>query len=161
MFQSEKEGDISRQVFFISDGEPDDGKEGIDAAKILKTISTIATVMIGQIDEILREEIASRDDRGQPLHARIEDSGALTEALSALTDNYLESADMVIYSGEGEDETIDLQDKLDGFKFKATLPPINPKRYKNGLVIDLRYMDRFGNEKLERGQIKWTAKETK
>ncbi len=91
--------DATKEIFFISDGEPNIG-EGKDIAKELKekgvTLAgsnvtvpvTIATIMLGDSDDsVLKNDIASLDQDKQPLHARVKDSQDLAKVLAALATN--------------------------------------------------------------------------
>jgi hypothetical protein len=77
--------DAGTIVFFVSDGKPLFGQTGEAVASRLKASGVlIATVMVKGDETVMRDRIASRDGKNQPLHIKVQDISQLTNAISQL-----------------------------------------------------------------------------
>lgn len=161
--------DALKEVFFLSDGEPDRGKEGVDVADELKaggitidgkSIKTvIATVMVGGAnDDILKNKIASKAPDGTVLHARA-DAGNLAEILGQLAQNGIQSGYLsyraLTHEGEGKWQRVDLRPYLRDGGFILPSMAVNPSTVSVGVEIRLEYYDRSGQKYLITGRLIW------
>ena len=162
-------GDALKEVFFLSDGAPDRGKEGVEIADQLKsggiTIdgkhikTTIATVMMGGAnDDILKNKIASKSPDGTVLHARA-DASNLAEILGQLAQNGIQSGYLnyraLTSAGEGKWERVDLRPYLKSGGFILPSMAVNPNTVGMGVEIRLEYYDRAGQKYVVSGRLLW------
>lgn len=93
----------TKEIYFVSDGEPTTGQDGISLADSLKstgvTVSgaqpikvTIATMMLKGVDTVLEKSIASKSPEGKPLHAYVSNTADLAQALDSLAESHVISA---------------------------------------------------------------------
>jgi len=162
-------GDALKELFFLSDGAPDRGKEGVDIADQLKAgaisidgkriKTTIATVMVGGAnDDILKNKIASRAPDGTVLHARA-DAGNLAEILGQLAQNGIQSGYLsyrsLTHEGEGKWQRVDLRPYLREGGFMLPSMAVNPATVTVGVEIRIEYYDRTGKKFLVTGRLLW------
>jgi uncharacterized protein YegL len=157
LFLANTDQGFANEMYFLSDGAPEDNAEGKAEAALVKQDSTIATIMLGAgNDSILRDYIASRDERGQPLHSRVAQSSELADALTQLTQNKIEEATFSYRPIGKEDwQSLDVRDKIQSKTFGFEAFSIDASSAPDGLEIDLSYRDRFGNEQKNQGKITW------
>lgn len=162
--------DATKEIYFISDGAPGDGLEGLAEAELLKTVgltfgygkikTTIVTIMLQGTDTVLENSIASRDPDGKPLHAQVDRADVLAQTLADLFTNKIVQA-RVRYRGRGTLDWIstDLMAKLEKNSFE--LPPVEIRgdQFFNGLEIEFSYHDHLNQLYLNEAGIKWKAKD--
>lgn len=160
--------DATKEIYFVSDGQPSDGTAGPAKAQTLKTVGvnigtefipvTIATVMLAGVDTVLESEMASRDANGKALHAYVAQTGELTKALTDLAANEIVSAELSYRPmGGGDWIALDLMSHLQGYDF--TLPPftIDIEDGAPGLEVLYEYRDRHDHRVATGGKILWTT----
>jgi uncharacterized protein YegL len=148
-----------KEIYFISDGEPAPGQEGLAESQQLKNgISTkaiIATLMIKGDDEKL-QSIASRDQYGAPLHRRTENISELVDLLSELSSSTLSKV-LFHYKDTKADEwsvedIIDLEPK----QSLQSFPSFEVSEFRNGLKIKIESIDSRGQiTSTENAELKW------
>ena len=158
-----------KEVYFLSDGAPDRGKEGVDLATQLKaggiTIdgkhikTTIATVMLGNgNDDILKNKIASKTPDGTVLHARA-DASNLAEILAQLAQNGIQTGYLNYRALTGGDQgnwqRVDLRPYLKDGGFILPSMAVNPSTIGTGIEIRLEYYDRTGQKYVVSGRLLW------
>lgn len=151
----------SREVYFISDGEPSTGQSGIEEASILKDPNginaTIATMMVDGHDSALKS-IASVDSYGAPMHAKTDNAHELAEIIKDLSDSEIIDS-RIRYRGIGSlywtEEN--LNDFTDGVAFDVPMENIRLSDYPNGLEIEVEYIDSRTRSFIERGSLLWEA----
>lgn len=161
--------DALKEVFLLSDGEPDRGREGVDIANQLKaggividgkSIKTsIATVMVGGAkDTVLRDKIASSTPDGTVLHARA-DASNLVAIMGQLAQNSIQSGQLLyralIGSSTGEWQKVDLRPYLVDGGFMLPSMAVNPETVTTGIEIRLEYHDRAGQKFMVTGRLLW------
>lgn len=161
--------DATKEIYFISDGEPTHQRHGIQVASALKTKGvsingkkirvTIATVMLRGVDSVLRDFIASRDARGRPLHAFVGNTSLLTQALNDLTSNIIAGVELKYRPiGSTQWTRLDVSQYLQGFNFKLPSVSIDMERdTPNGLEVLFEYWDSRDNRYSSEGQLVWAA----
>jgi uncharacterized protein YegL len=162
-------GNALKELFFLSDGAPDRGKEGVDIADELKAgaisidgksiKTTIATVMVGGAnDDVLKKKIASQAPDGTVLHARA-DAGNLAEILGQLAQNGIQSGFLnyrsLTHEGEGKWQRVDLRPYLRDGGFMLPSMAVNPATVTVGVEIRVEYYDRSGKKFLISGRLLW------
>lgn len=162
-------GNALKELFFLSDGAPDRGKEGVDIADELKAgaisidgksiKTTIATVMVGGAnDDVLKKKIASQAPDGTVLHARA-DAGNLAEILGQLAQNGIQSGFLnyrsLTHEGEGKWQRVDLRPYLRDGGFMLPSMAVNPATVTVGVEIRVEYYDRTGKKFLIAGRLLW------
>lgn len=149
---------VSREIYFISDGEPTIGtrQEEAKVAKRLKANTVIGTIMLKGDDKIMKEVIASTDGKGLPMHAKVEDAQGLIDKLEELSTVSLASASIEIRteSKNGPIET-HFPLKTDKDIFAINLPPISRELYPEGLSLSLIYTTSRGQTVAQNGKIEW------
>jgi Mg-chelatase subunit ChlD len=142
-----REGSV-REVYFISDGEPNTGQEGAAEGAILKDKlrvgATIATLMIKGNDAQMMK-IASADRNGVPLHRKTDNASELAMLIAELSRNKIE--EMVFsYKQIGSDNWYEEQitDNLASGSAKLTLPEFTSSQFGRGLFFKVEYTDRHG-----------------
>src|SRR5690606_14867292 len=85
--------ETTKEIYFISDGDPTEDHEGDQIATSLKKSGvSIATIMLDGDDRVMADRIASRDATGKPLHTFVRRSEQLAQALEEISKNGIESA---------------------------------------------------------------------
>jgi len=157
LFATSGRPDASKEIYFISDGQPDAGANGIlEATKLRNEKTTIATVLIGSTNEVLQNSIASEGKNGAKLHAYIDNANQLAATLEELSVNEIETGILKYRSIGGADWTeLNLLDHLNGYEF--TLPSFNIDEASalEGIEVDYSYFDARGNEFSSGGTILW------
>jgi hypothetical protein len=157
LFAENSESSGAREVYFISDGEPQPASaNGKTRAAELRKSATIATVMVGgSTDVVLKNDIASKDKFGEPLHARAEYSSKLSEVLAKLTTNNLTEAVASLKTAGVSMEALNFLNRIRGLRFDFDAFKINTSDAQEGIAVELSYRDRFGKEHLDKGELKW------
>jgi hypothetical protein len=154
----------SKEVYFISDGQPNAGEDGIAIASSLKGTGvtaggrnipvTIGTIMLAGTDTVLQQSIASRDSQGKPLHFFVAQTGDLAKALTDLANNQIVSASLKYRAtGEKDFTVLNILDHVKGLLF--TLPPITlPIGVGTpGIEVVYEYTDKLGQKFTSTGQL--------
>lgn len=162
----------TKEIYFISDGAPDGGKDGVARAQSLKTIGvtvgatpvpvTIATVMLAGTDEVLESQIASRDATGKPMHGFVAQTGGLAKVLADLTHNEIIGAEFKYRPlGATKWTSLDLLTHLDA-EFNFTLPSfkIELSKEPKGIEVQYEYWDKHDNRFSTGGKLLWTVEDT-
>jgi hypothetical protein len=159
--------DATKEIYFVSDGQPTQGEDGIAEAAALKTngvavgtediTATIATVMLNGTDQVMEKYICSKDPSGNPLHAYVNGSGSLTSALTKLAANGIASGD-VKYRAAGSTQytTLNLMQNLQGFVFTLPSITISKEQAAAGVEVLFEYADQHDNEYSTGGKLLWT-----
>lgn len=158
----------TKEIYFISDAEPDAGRDGIALANSLKTVGidvggtirpvTIATVMLAGTDTILEKSIASKDAAGVPLHAYVTQTAQLEKVLADLSNNKIVGGELRYrFIGDKEFTVVNLLDHLQGFDFVLPSITIDVQAYSTGLEVEYEYWDKHDNRYVTGGKLLWTA----
>lgn len=160
--------DATKEIYFISDGQPDLFANGVPEATELKNVGvavgteliivTIAGIMLKGVDQVIEQQLVSTDSSGKKLYAHVEDSAGLTEALASLAANEIAGGEVKYRPIGGTDyTTLPLKDHLQGFNF--TLPSFNIDIEKAPLGLEMlfEYFDRHDNRYATGGKILWVA----
>lgn len=158
----------TKEIYFISDGKPNGGQDGIAIASNLKmngvTINgkqqnvTIATVMLAGQDEVLEKFIASTDSTGKPMHAFVAQTAELAKVLTDLSDNEIVGAELRYRAVGGDQFTVlNLLDHLKGFDFVLPSINIDVAGQSEGLEVEYEYWDKHDNRYTTGGKLLWTA----
>jgi uncharacterized protein YegL len=167
-FSREKAG---KEVYFVSDGEPNGGQDGIAIATSMKNTGvaingalhpvTIATVMMAGQDKVLEKFIASIDSDGKPMHAFVAQTAELAKVLTGLSDNEIVGAELRYRPiGTTEYTFMDLLDHLQGFDFILPSININLEDGSEGLEVVYEYFDKHDNRYTTGGKLLWTQVST-
>lgn len=161
--------DALKEVYFLSDGAPDRGKEGVELAAQLKAgginidgkyiKTTIATVMLGNgNDDILKNKIASKTPDGTVLHARA-DASNLADILGQLAQNGIQTGYLnyraLTGGDQGKWQRVDLRPYLKDGGFILPSMAVNPSTVGTGIEIRLEYYDRTGQKYVVSGRLIW------
>lgn len=159
----------TKEIYFISDGQPDDGKDGAARAATLKTVGvpvgtqqvpvTIATVMLAGTDKVLETKIASRDSTGKALHAYVTQTGGLAKVLADLAHNEIVGAELKYRSVDATSWTsLDLLTHMDA-QFNFTIPSfkIEVSKEPRGIEVQYEYWDKHDNRFSTGGKVLWTV----
>ena len=160
--------DATKEIYLVSDGQPEEGVEGIATAARLKTSgitagsvtrpATIATVMLAGIDEYMEKFIASKDEQGQPLHAFASETSQLVKVLSELARNAIVGGVLQWRPiGTQAYTSIDIGPYTKDFDF--VLPPfsIDIATAPLGVEVVYQYKDKHDNRYETSGKLLWTA----
>ena len=158
----------TKEIYFVSDGNPNTGFEGLAIAEQLKKPGivvgafskpvVIATVMIGtESGTVLRDSISSKALDGSPLFAR-STADQLAQVLAGLAQNEITGGEIRYRSiGNASWTSIPLLSFTQGYEF--SLPSINIERSKasRGIEVQYEYWDKRDNRFLSGGNLTWTA----
>ncbi len=158
----------TKEIYFISDGQPDAFQDGITEATLLKSAGvavgtqqinvTIAGIMLKGVDRVIEQSLVSVDSNGKKLYAHVEDAAGLTKVLAELAANEVAGGDVKYRPiGATAYTTLSLMDHLQGFNF--TLPSFNIDidDAPVGLEVLFEYFDRHDNRYQTGGKILWVT----
>ena len=135
-----------QEMYVISDGEPDTNEEGIAVADDLKARGiVVGTVMLLGDDQVLENQIASRDVNNLPFHVKVNMAGDLNDAINGLAEDFATSGGKLRYRIDPADPWVELDIPASG---QALTAPISltldstPK----GLYIEYEYADPFSGQ---------------
>ncbi|MEZ4744418.1 MAG: hypothetical protein R3B45_18520 [Bdellovibrionota bacterium] len=153
---------VKKEIYFISDGEPDDSRTNnfeptIDKAK---QMATLATIMYGsKSDKILREKVASQDNLGNPIHTKTENVKKLTEDLTKLSRSIPVKGSYKYRSGFSQDwQEKDLWDHVNKGVFKIDEFSLSRSDFERGFEFSYTYEDDRGESVSQTGKIVWKLK---
>lgn len=163
--------EATKEIYFISDGQPNVGVDGIAQAARLKTQGvtvgsktipvTFATIMLAGTDTVLQNFIASRGPDGKPLYAYVAQTSELTKALATLVDNKLVGAELSWRPiGAADWQTTNLMEQMQGFSFVLPSIKIDYSQAPQGLEVRYEYFDQHDNRYSTEGKLLWTAATT-
>jgi len=146
-----------QELYLISDGRPvPSSSHGKAVAEVIREKATIATVMLGSDnDGILRNDIASEDQAGNPLHVRVENSQQLADTLATLSENYIESSELSFAGVGKEGKTIDISNYISSGSFSFDDIRVGVEDAVDGVAVQFNYKDRHGNSYNQNGKINW------
>jgi hypothetical protein len=156
----------SKEIYFVSDGQPNLGESGVVEATNLKTNgvningkqipATFATVMLGGQDDVLESQIASLDSNGAPLHAYVKDADQLATTLADLASNDISGGSLKYRAIGATDWTsLDLMTHLNGFEFVLPSFTIEEAVAPDGIEVEYEYFDQRGNRFSSAGILLW------
>jgi len=143
-----------KEIYFISDGESASGQP--EAARI-RSVATIATLMLKGDDASLKANIASKDANGAPMHRKVSEAEQLADALKTLSVSNLISGGFAVSYGENIEQEIDLN-LSNGAIFDLDPMIIDPALYPNGLEFSTEFVDSLGRSYGGASTIKWDIK---
>jgi hypothetical protein len=157
MFQTSRI-DTVKEIYFVSDGTPDDtvaDRDGMSLAPRLKSPGiviqgnyhpvTIATAMIGTANDEKLKALASVDQSGTPIHAGSVNANDLAKTLNKFSSNSLQSASVKYRNiGDKDWKTVSISEHLEGENFKAPAIEIDPNESPNGVEFQIEYRDARG-----------------
>jgi hypothetical protein len=154
----------SKELYFVSDGQPNGGQDGVAVADSLKKTGvsvggrnipvTIGAIMLKGADTVLQQYIASLDLQGKPIYAFAGQAQDLAKILTQLANNAIVSATLKYrFLGESSFTTVNVFDHLQGLDF--TLPPmtIPTKDGLPGLEVIYEYVDKLGQKFTSSGRL--------
>lgn len=156
----------TKEIYFVSDGEPDDGYDGEFEATALKSgvkigqdwvPVAIATVMLAGNDQVLETKIASKDRSGKPMHAYVSAAANLAKVLTDLAANGFESGTLKYRpTGTLVYKTLSLLEHVQGYDFSLPSFSISKEDAPSGLEVLLEYYDRHANRYSSGGKLTWS-----
>lgn len=159
----------SKEMFFITDGEPTDKHDAEERAKRLHDKGifvngkpqpvAIATIFLGKdtkASDYLRDAYASLDMNRQPIHANVQDADKLATTLEKMSgDNKLAGSNLTLgATGQGsQPQTIDLMPHINNLYFE--LPPfmLSASQFEGDYALKLEYWDSHMNRFLMNGKL--------
>lgn len=154
----------SKELYFVSDGQPNGGQDGIAVADSLKKTGvsaggrnipvTIGAIMLKGADTVLQQYIASLDPQGKPIYAFAAQAQDLAKILTQLANNAIVGATLKYrFLGESSFTSINVFDHVKGLDF--TLPPmtIPAKDGLPGLEVIFEYVDKLGQKFTSAGRL--------
>jgi hypothetical protein len=158
----------TKEIYFISDGKPNGGQDGIAIANSLKTNGitvngkarnvVIATVMLAGQDEVLEKFIASMDSSGKPMHAYVAQTAELARVLTDLSANEIVGGELRYrWIGATDYTVVNLMDHLQGFDFVLPSITIDVSGQSEGLEVEYEYWDKHDNRYVTGGKLLWSA----
>lgn len=155
----------TREIYFISDGRPNGGKEGASEASELKGALkvNIATIYLYQEydadhEQVLQASVASLDASGKPLHRRAEGAAQLSEILKAISNAKITKGSFY-YKGSNEtkwtSQPISFKDAE--MKFEINIDGITKEKFPGGIDIRFDYQDEAGRTYQDDGRLVWVA----
>lgn len=158
--------DTIKEIYFVSDGAPEDGLIASAIAANLKANGVgssgkaapvqIATVMIGASDASILKSLASIDKSGKPLHADGIQASQLAQTLSGLAANDIDDG-VVKYRAVGTQKwtEVPLKANMKGYDFE--IPPFNfdAKSAPNGIELRIEYKDLHNHSYVTESVIAW------
>lgn len=146
----------TKEMYFITDGEPDSESEAKDAADTVKESTTIATIMLGNSnDNFLKNDIASKNEKGEPLHAISTKATDLEATLAKLTQNDLSSGVYRFTQQDGTMKELDLWKAKNGYRFIIPELKINAADYPQGFQFEYEYLDKKNKNFKYQGELIW------
>lgn len=154
----------TKEIFLISDGEPNGGEEGVEEAALLKSPGvviggknypvTIATIMLNGTDTVLEQFIASKDVNGKPMHVFAAQSNQLAKALADLAENPIVKATMK-YKSKSQTQFTEVELVTSADKKSFTLPPVkfSFQAMKEGIEVVYQYTNKRGQTSQYTGTI--------
>ncbi|MCX6118316.1 MAG: VWA domain-containing protein [Proteobacteria bacterium] len=164
-----------KEIYFVSDGAPEDGSAGPDIATAMKTNGItidgqshkvqIATAMIGSTlatNATKLKEMASLDPSGNPLTANGVKASDLAKTLRGFAENKIDDGTLK-YRPVGEDDwtSVALKGNMTGNDFKIPNFNLSPAEAPDGLEVSFEYRDKYNNVYASGGTIKWTVQKKK
>jgi uncharacterized protein YegL len=148
-----------REVYFISDGEPNRNQEGYDEATLIKdprgANATLATLMLMGNDAEMKK-IASRDENGRPLHRRTDNASDLGRMLAEVATTSLKKV-LLHYRAMGSKDwlTDDVTD-LSKTRLVPSLVGLEVGRFRQGIEFMMESIDSRGSViAREFAQLRW------
>ena len=147
----------SKEIFFVSDGEPSGKNDGKVAAAALRNSGvTIGTIMLDGNDQVLQQSIASKDQNGQPLHSKVTDANQLAQAFAKVSKNDLVGAELrwrVV--GAPQFTVVNLLGQSSNLKFDLAPISITVDEASRGMEVEYEYWDSRGKHYKSQGFISW------
>lgn len=156
----------TKEIYFLSDGQPDPGNDGVARAQDLKgsgvkigetaVPATIATVMLAGEDTVLASNIASKDPAGKPLHAFAADTTELSSILTRLAANDIAAAELRVRAiGDTDFQTYDILGESTDLDFVVPSITIDGDKTSQGVEVVYSYRDKRGHEFSTGGKLTW------
>ena len=168
------EGDATKELIFLSDGEPSDGYQAKQLATELKTKGvvsggrrhnvSIATIFLGKAapDPNVLLEMASVDASQippKPIYAEASHADQLADLLGRMIDNIRLQGSILTYSGDANNsvrETINVFTKIDArSQFVSPAFQLNLDRAQKNFILNFEYWDSIQNRSTYTGTLHW------
>jgi uncharacterized protein YegL len=149
--------DAIKEVYFITDGQPNDRESSLETAAKVRLKATIATIMFGaEDDELLKNNIASKDAAGKPIHAAVTDVKNLASALEALSKS-IPIKGTFKYKPQSSENWVeaDLWKFVKAGVFDITPLDLDTKEFASGISFSYTYEDNRGISVSNDGKILW------
>ncbi len=141
----------TKEIYFISDGEPDGSADGIMLANKLKKqgvvveqstiLATIATIMLKGSDRVLEHYIASRDENQNAMHAKVDNVDELADVLAELAINELKETHMKFkFIADKEWQEFDLPDPATTDEFSIPSMDLTVAAETEGIEVIYQYL---------------------
>lgn len=160
----------TKEIYFISDGAPEDGSDGADIAQRLKTTGVsikdksmpvqVASILLGnQTDGAKLKELASVGVDAKPLYALATDASQLASTLSALAANDIDSG-TIKYRAIGSTTwtEVSLKGLIKDYNFSIPAFNASTQTAPLGLEASFEYRDLHNNVYSSGGTLKWQGK---
>jgi len=146
-----------KEVFFLTDGLPNDLNDSANKAAEVRINATIAAVMLGNADDThLKNSIASKGANNLPLFAKAVDANQLALVLSELVSNEIVSGILRYRAIDSETwQEEDLLEAAEEFEFTVDRLSFDRKDYPKGFEFEFNYLDKFGIATSNLGKITW------
>ena len=148
----------AKELFFISDGAPSNGHEGIESALALKDDDvTIAAIMLKGSDLILKDKIASQDINGKPLFAKVSKPAKLADIFRSLAEKSRVGVITAEIGFKSFDETefqiLDIKSHIEDSQFQIPEISISKDLIDVGLDVYYKFKMKDGSEHLQDSTI--------
>lgn len=158
LISADARANASREIIFVSDGQPTGGNDGVEVAQALRDSGvTIGAVMLNGNDRVMQSKIASKDLQGVPLYTKVTNANQLGQAFAKVSKNDIVSAELR-YRAVGAANFAVVNLLSGGSNLQFDLPPINVavEDVMNGLEVVYDYADSRNKHYTSQGVITWT-----
>jgi hypothetical protein len=147
--------DAAKEVYFISDGEPDsDAVAGLDEAASIRQLGILATIMLKGDDTLMKTELASKDGNGQPYHVTVQDSSTLAQNLATLA-TVAPVSGTFSYGAVGQTPVSVPLAPATSMQFGVPLTTVDPTQDPQGYQVTLEVVDNRGVTTTTTGSLSW------
>lgn len=151
----------SKELFFVSDGEPTDKSRAEDVARDLRSPGvrintrdypvTIATVLLGKkaaADRYLRDNYASLDMNSIPIHANAAEASRLADILSKMNSENILAGSILKHGAKDSTitKTIDIMPYVQNYLFELPAFYLDPQQISDHYELTFEYWDSHMNK---------------
>lgn len=151
---------VETAIFFVSDGKPTFGHTGAESVATLKQAGVVInTIAVKGKETLMREQIASKDARGLPLHVDVASADDLADAMLKLNAS-VSAPGRFSYRAKGAAAWTDLVVTANAGDRKFQLAPFAFDRasYPDGLEVQYEYQSGgFVGKVLVPAELTWPA----
>lgn len=151
----------SKELFFVSDGQPIDEKKAEAVADELRKRGiringrdypvTIATVFLGNDsigNDYLRNNYASLDMNGDPIHAAASDASRLEKILASMTSTNILAGSILKHGAKGSpiQQTLNVMPYISNYMFELPAFFLDPSQISDNYELTFEYWDSHMNK---------------